>query len=80
MEILWTSLSKNLNFYKLYFISFQVMTKTLFTNSYNFGRVAPSLFNRNNIFKCYTSMPSAHYICKNVLEQNIYEICAEILK
>ena len=29
--------------YILYFISFQVMSKTIFTKSYNFARVAPSL-------------------------------------
>ena len=33
----------------LYFISFQVMSKTIFTKTYNFARVAPSLKSLKNV-------------------------------
>ena len=43
IDFLWNFLFKNVYFYILYFISFQVMSKTIFTKTYNFARVAPSL-------------------------------------
>ena len=38
--------------YIIYLISFQLMTKTIFTKSYNFARVAPSVKWQYNTFIC----------------------------
>ena len=50
IDSLWNFLSKKVYFYKLYFISFQATTKTIFTKRYKFARVVP--FWKDMFIKC----------------------------
>ena len=61
IDFLWNFLSENVYSYILSFITFQVMSKTIFTKSYDFSRVAPSLTCYHDLLFWFFSRKSASW-------------------